>query len=194
MRRVLGSLTMFLCACGPNPKATSPVASNDFCVVTSPDEIQAFIDNSMQKVATSQRLSAACSAQDALNRTALQSSYDAWLHYVSGQVRDYSGPTIDEQLGRGPQVSASNGLDTEYERLSAAAQPIMNVLANCQPANASGRGASPDPCRTDVDCQHAMAEESSLLIVGTGIFIRLRGCDRNVRRQAADYLDSHYYW
>jgi hypothetical protein len=194
----------FFGGCPPKPRpvetAGPPAIQAESCLFSSPVQIPAAIDDVMQKIAAKRIQAISCAGQNPPNQrtgdvSSVKSNYGAWLSYVSAALRNGSAATIDQQVGRNPEGTAFGGLGRGYKDIADAAEGIDQFVKDCQ--NASSRAGaevrqSADHCGKDVDCQHA--EAFAFQSAGESIFFGFKGCDADVRRQASDYLSSHYSW
>lgn len=208
------------------PGAQAPSSDNaDSCLFSSPDQVSWVIDNQMQTIAGELAQAKACASQtQAVGQPAqpgtdagnVQNSYLTWLDYVSGAIRNYAGPTMDEEFGRRPDLAAFEGLGSDYQAVAQGAEGMDQYVAGCGAANAGHNGLGPDGlgsqpapnphpiqiCKdTGGGCpsngpvrEGGQTAVGNFLNVGEGIFVRFKGCNETVRRQASDYLQAHYRW
>jgi hypothetical protein len=121
--------------------------------------------------------------------------YNNWLIYVAGAIQNYS-PT-SPAIGQPP--IPYEGLGKPYLSLAEAAQTLDQGSYACQartdnPADDTFHPPGSGPCGKDTDCMQRQLELASFLNVGEGLFLHFKGCSRDIRLQAAQYLQSKYTW
>lgn len=215
-------LLCFLSGCWrQNSKTVLPSPPPESCAYNSSSQIQAAIDDEMPKIDDLRTQAKSCSDptgcyfMGGYGCSNVKQEYGAWLNYISAALQQSSSSTSAQ-----PTDSDFSGLGKQYQDVANAAQDISAVVEACKnpptpptsglPTPTGDPSHTTDGCGKDVDCQLAKVQAaecaadpkcspqnfqpSPFLGAGIDIFVKFKGCSSDVRKQASDYLNSHYSW